>query len=171
MRTAGRCSGRAARIRVFDARGLKILPDRVVQTFMATAPIAHTRASSPPPGTAFDSADLAHALHGASPAFLDALDVGVIALDNAGKVLAYNTFEQRLAGLCAGDVIGRDFFVEVAPCTNNFMVRERFVDAWQSKTPLDEVIRYTFTYRMKPTRVRLRLLVHEQVGWLVVQPE
>jgi photoactive yellow protein len=138
--------------------------------------LEHTRAHSTPASTAstastaFDSVDLASVLQRASPELLDALPMGVIALDHTGRVTAYNRFEQKLAGLRATDVVGRDFFVQVAPCTNNFMVRERFFEAWQAESPLDEVVPYTFTYRMKPTRVRLRLLVCDQVGWLVVQP-
>ena len=121
--------------------------------------------------TSFDADDLPDALDGAPPAALDDLPFGVIGLDAGGRVVAYNAFEQRLAGLDPADVLGRDFFVDVAPCTNNFMVRERFFEAWEADAALDERLRYTFTYRMKPTRVVLRLLVRGERGWVVVQPE
>jgi photoactive yellow protein len=51
-------------------------------------------------------------------------------------------------------VLGRNFFTQVAPCTNNFMVAERYVE----NGALDAVIDYVFTYKMKPTKIRLRLL-------------
>ncbi len=97
------------------------------------------------------------------------LDFGVVGLDAPGTVTAYNQFEQKLAGLSLQEVAGRDFFVEVAPCTNNFLVRERYIQAWEAGTELDACIDYVFSYRMKPTPVTLRLLVRGQRGWLLVQ--
>lgn len=133
--------------------------------------LATSNAPTPPRAlAAFDAPDLAAALAAASPEGLDALPFGVVALEPGGRVAAYNAAEQRLAGLRAGDVIGRDFFTEVAPCTNNFMVRERFVEAWAAGADLDERVPYTFSFRMRPTRVTLRLLVRGARGWLVVAP-
>jgi photoactive yellow protein len=51
-------------------------------------------------------------------------------------------------------VIGRKFFTEVAPCTNNFMVAHRF----ETEPELDDVIDYVFTFRLAPLKVHLRLL-------------
>jgi photoactive yellow protein len=48
---------------------------------------------------------------------LDALPVGAILLDTEGRVLRYNRAEASLARLSPGEVIGRNFFSEVAPCT------------------------------------------------------
>jgi photoactive yellow protein len=47
---------------------------------------------------------------------LHELPVGVVVLDRDGRVAAYNRAESELAGTRPGDVIGRDFFGEVAPC-------------------------------------------------------
>lgn len=116
----------------------------------------------------FDGADLAGQLADASPEALHAADFGVIGLDHSGRVTFYNRYEQALAGLAEGDVLGRDFFVDVAPCTNNFMVRERFMQAWEQDDELDEILPYTFSYRMKATRVRLRMIVRGKQGWLLV---
>lgn len=49
---------------------------------------------------------------------LDALPFGVIELDAAGVVLAYNRAEEELAGRSRDEVLGRNFFTEIAPCTN-----------------------------------------------------
>jgi photoactive yellow protein len=54
----------------------------------------------------------------------------------------------------AESVVGKNFFVQVAPCTNNYMVAERFHGADE----LDEIIDYVFTYAMVPTPVTLRLV-------------
>jgi hypothetical protein len=41
---------------------------------------------------------------------------------------------------------------------NNFMVAQRFADARAEGAPLDDTINYVLTLRMRPTKVRLRLL-------------
>ncbi|MBC8010378.1 MAG: photoactive yellow protein [Burkholderiales bacterium] len=93
-------------------------------------------------------------LETASPAALDAAEFGLVRMKPDGTVLAYNTYEARLSGLSPEGVMGKNFFTQVAPCTNNFMVAERF----QEPGALDALIDYVFTYKMKPTKVRLRLL-------------
>jgi len=44
--------------------------------------------------------------------------------------------------------------VDVGPCTNNYLVAQRFLDCDE----LDEQLDYVFTFRMAPTPVRLRML-------------
>lgn len=87
---------------------------------------------------------------------IDELDFGLIAMDRGGEVLAYNAFESQRAGIARERVIGRNFFVDIGPCTNNYMVAERF----RSGEDLDEEMDYVFTLRMSPTPVTLRLLAH-----------
>ena len=41
---------------------------------------------------------------------------------------------------------------------NNFMVAQRFEDAATNQATLDDTIDYVLTLRMRPTKVRLRLL-------------
>lgn len=48
----------------------------------------------------------------------DALPYGLIRIDDADRVIAFNRAEARLAKLPKERVIGRSFFAEVAPCTN-----------------------------------------------------
>jgi photoactive yellow protein len=120
--------------------------------------------------TTFDAQDLLGTVAGASPASLDALLFGVVGLAADGKVLSYNVTAQRLSGLAGGDVVGRDFFVEVAPCTDNLMIRERFRSAWQRAVELDEEIRFAFSYPMNYARVALRLLARGRRGWLAFRP-
>ena len=85
---------------------------------------------------------------------LDELDFGVIGFDSEENVTVYNRFESGVSGLTPVRVLGKNLFVEVAPCTNNFLVAERF----RSEPSLDAELDYVFTLRMKPTPVRLRLL-------------
>jgi photoactive yellow protein len=56
-------------------------------------------------------------LHGLGGDDLDALPWGTVVLDADGRVMEYNSAEERIAGVSRHDVIGRHFFTEVAPCT------------------------------------------------------
>ena len=84
----------------------------------------------------------------------DALTFGVIGFDNDTIVDTYNAMEAQMAGLDPGSVIGAPFFSVTAQCMNNFMVAQRFED----EPELDAIIPYVLTLRMRPTRVRMRLL-------------
>lgn len=48
----------------------------------------------------------------------DALPVGLVALDRTGRVVIFNSAEERLARRSRAAVLGKPFFSEVAPCMN-----------------------------------------------------
>ncbi len=98
------------------------------------------------------------ALGAMTPDALDTLTFGVIGFDADTLVRQYNATESRLAGLTADRVIGLPLFTTVAPCMNNFMVAQRFEDAAADQLPLDATIDYVLTLRMRPSKVRLRLM-------------
>ena len=100
-----------------------------------------------------DAAGLAH-FKSMSTQALDGLEFGVVSMRVDGEVVAYNLWESKLAGLSKERVLARNFFSQVAPCTNNYLVAERFMN----EPELDATLDYIFTLRMKPTAVRLRLL-------------
>lgn len=114
-----------------------------------------------PPGLDFTSPDLGTVLDRATPQEMDGADFGIVRLDSAGVVGFYNLYESRLSGLNPEDVVGKNFFLEVAPCTNNFMVALRY----EAPGNLDENVDYVFSFRMKPTRVQLRLIAQEHAAW------
>ncbi|MEG3084312.1 phosphonate transporter [Sphingomonas sp. PB2P12] len=84
----------------------------------------------------------------------DALPFGVVGFAADTVVQVYNAAEARMAGLDPGAVIGVPFFDAVGQCMNNFMVAQRFED----EPEIDDIIPYVLTLRMRPTRVRLRML-------------
>jgi photoactive yellow protein len=108
--------------------------------------------------TTFESPGLAALLDSHAPSELDALDFGVIGFDGDGNVSRYNALESRLAGLSPERVLGHGLFTVVAPCMNNFLVAQRFHDAAAAGESLDLVVDYVFTLRMRPRKVKLRLL-------------
>jgi len=112
----------------------------------------------------FSTADLASQLDNCTPEQLDQLDFGVIGFDADTRVQAYNAFESQAAGLSPQRVIGQPLFTNVAPCLNNFMVAQRFEDAMDEGSALDDTIDYVLTLRMRPVKVALRLLAGPASG-------
>lgn len=106
----------------------------------------------------FATVQLLDVLQASTEAQLDELDFGVIGFDSDGVVRRYNIFESEAAGLSKGRVLGQPLFTVVAPCMNNFLVAQRFDDALESGSVLDETIGYVLTLRMRPIKVHLRLL-------------
>ena len=85
---------------------------------------------------------------------MDMLNYGVVKMDLEGNILMYNVYERDLSGHELQDVLNKNFFLQVAPCTNNYMVANQF----ETNEELDDIINYIFTYGMKPTKVKLRML-------------
>lgn len=113
----------------------------------------------------FDALDIHAALDAAADEELERATFGVIRLNEANEVVHYNAWEARLANRAPEEVLGRPFFSEIAPCTNNSMVAQRFEDP----LGVDTVIDYEFRHeRMRPTRVRLRLLRSPSSPWRYV---
>ncbi|KQQ86372.1 phosphonate transporter [Massilia sp. Leaf139] len=106
----------------------------------------------------FDARGLAETLDASSQEQLDTLDYGVIGFDAESVVQRYNAFESQAAGLSPQRVLGEPLFTNVAPCLNNFLVAQRFEDAFDEGSELDDTIDYVLTLRMRPVKVKLRLL-------------
>ncbi|MBY0243701.1 MAG: phosphonate transporter [Burkholderiaceae bacterium] len=106
----------------------------------------------------FDQPDLTALLVKMDDATLDTLGFGVIGFDIEDRVRRYNTFESKAAGLGIERVLNQNLFTVVAPCMNNFLVAQRFADARETGMALDDTINYVLTLRMRPTKVKLRLL-------------
>lgn len=115
----------------------------------------------------FHDEDLLVQLESMSVDEVDQLGFGVIGFDAEERVTVYNSYEAGVSGLDPERVIGGQLFTEVAPCTNNYLVAERF----RAESELDEQLDYVFTLRMRPTPVRLRLLAHptSTLRYLVVE--
>jgi photoactive yellow protein len=118
--------------------------------------------NTPAMNAATDLSFSAPGLHGRlaplNPDQLDQLDFGVIGFDADTRVCQYNQTESEAAGLPASRVLDQPLFTNVAPCLNNFMVAQRFEDAQDEGSALDDTIDYVLTLRMRPVKVKLRLL-------------
>jgi photoactive yellow protein len=100
-------------------------------------------------------ADVIYAADTLGAAELDALPYGMIQLDAHGRILRYSQAETRLSGRAAADVVGRDFFTDVAPCTH---VREFFGRFQQgvAAAQLDAVFNFRFAFT-PPRDVRVHM--------------
>ena len=112
-----------------------------------------------------NDSDILSALNSASSAQLDAQDFGIVKMDHSGAVVDYNKAQSALTSMQKNSVKGKHFFSEVAPCTNNFLVSQKY----QSNQTLDESLDYTFTLKMSPTPVKLRLLKDDRGQYLLVK--
>ena len=99
---------------------------------------------------------------------LDELEFGVIGFDNECLVKIYNKYESKATGLSVQSVIDTDLFLAVAICMNNFLIAQRFEDAHDEKSELDDTIDYVLTFKMRPTRVKLRLISNPMLKYRFV---
>ena len=101
---------------------------------------------------------------------LDELPFGAIRLDMTGKVLSYNTAEAKLTGRDPKRVIGRNFFTEVAPCTNVQSFAGRFREG-VAKGDMHVIFPYRFDFEMAPRDVSVTLFYSQQTGsaWVFVR--
>jgi len=105
----------------------------------------------------------------AAPEDLNRADFGVIKIDDDGEILFFNKYESDLSGVAPEEAVGKNFFTEIAPCTNNRLFRGRFKKGLR-KNDLDETFTYTYTYRMQPTLVTIHLYRDSRgANWIMVQ--
>ncbi len=123
------------------------------------------------PPALFDDAGLIDRIESLDDKTPDELEFGIIGFDDATAVRRYNRFEAQVSGLSPSRVMGHSLFTVVAPCMNNFMVAQRFEDAQDGGVSLDATIDYVLTLRMRPIKVRLRLLASPRAAlrYLLVQ--
>ncbi len=88
---------------------------------------------------------------------LDALPFGVICLDPEGKVLQYNLAESRLARLDRAQVLGKNFFRRIAPCTATPEFEGRVRAFFRASMPVDR-FPYLFDFKFGAQKVEIELV-------------
>ena len=101
---------------------------------------------------------------------IDNLAFGAIQLDRTGKILTFNATESSITGRRKEAVIGRNFFLDVAPCCNKPAFRGVF-EAGVKAGKLNAIIDYIFDYKMNPTRVKVHMksAVADDTFWVFVK--
>lgn len=90
------------------------------------------------------------------PSRLDRLPFGAILVDRVGRIMKYNAGETAIAGRPAGEVIGKNFFNDVAPCSKGHQFQGRFQQG-VAQGSMNSMFEYAFDYKMAPTKVRVHL--------------
>ena len=100
---------------------------------------------------------------------LDSLPFGVIKVDRQGVVLAYNQSEAQLARRKPEEVLGRNFFTEVAPCTNVKEFADRFRDG-VARGNVRLTFPFVFTFPNRPVHVMVTISYDapDPHGWILV---
>ena len=101
---------------------------------------------------------------------LDALPFGAIRLDRTGKILSYNMTESKLTGRDPKRVIGRNFFSDVAPCTNVQAFAGTFREG-VARRDMHVIFPYRFDFEMAPRDVSVTLFYSKQTdtAWVFVR--
>jgi photoactive yellow protein len=105
---------------------------------------------------AFGKSDLANVLAKMDDAQLDKLAFGAVELDATGRIVKYNAVEAAITGRDPRAVVGKNFFTEVAPCTNRPEFKGVF-DAGVRGGDLNTMFEYVFDHQMKPTKVKIHM--------------
>ncbi len=87
---------------------------------------------------------------------LDSLAFGAVLVDKDGTILKYNIAEGEITGRDPSAVMGKNFFREVAPCTNSPQFFGKFKEG-VAKGDLNVMFDYTFDYKMKPANVKVHM--------------
>ena len=104
----------------------------------------------------FNQADLENELAKMSDRQIDQLSFGAIELDESGNILKYNVAEGEITGRKPDEVLGKNFFEEVAPCTNSPEFYGKFKDGVANGN-LNVLFEYRFDYQMSPTKVKVHM--------------
>lgn len=118
----------------------------------------------------FGKSNIENALDKMSPGEIDKLAFGAIELDKTGTILKYNSAEGAITGRNPADVIGKNFFRDVAPCTSKASFKGVF-DAGVKDGNLNTMFEYVFDYNMKPTKVKVHMKqsINGQSYWIFVK--
>tara|TARA_Y100001933_G_C18976695_1_gene554907 strand:- start:49 stop:462 length:414 start_codon:yes stop_codon:yes gene_type:complete len=128
----------------------------------------NTGAAAPAQGT-FVPGELFNMLGNLSRADADACDFGVVKVDDSGRILLYNRYQSELGGVPVPSAEGKVFFTQIAPCTNNALFFGTFKKGVAAGA-LNVCFPYTFTFKMKPTNVKVHMYRDQASGtnWVFV---
>jgi photoactive yellow protein len=104
----------------------------------------------------FGKADIDNVMARLGGKDIDKLAFGAIQLDAAGRIMQYNAAEGAITGRDPKAVIGKNFFTEVAPCTNTPRFKGEF-DKGVKAGALNVMFEYTFDHQMRPTKVKVHM--------------
>ena len=119
---------------------------------------------------AFGKDDIDNVLGKMSEIEINQLAFGAVQLDATGKILTYNAAEAGITGRNAASVIGKNFFRDVAPCTDSPAFKGVF-DQGVKSGELNTMFEYVFDYNMAATKVKIHMkrAISGDTYWLLVK--
>lgn len=103
----------------------------------------------------FGSDDLENRL-ATDPSRAELLPFGAIMVNQHGDVLRFNRMESGISGRNADDVVGKNFFNDVAPCAKGQVFYNHFFRA-VADGQVNTMFDYWFDYKMQQTNVRIHM--------------
>ena len=104
----------------------------------------------------FGQSDIDNVLKNLSAKDVDNLAFGAVEVTADGTILKYNAAEAGITGRKKEDMIGKNFFNDVAPCTKTNQFYGKFKEG-VAKGDLNVMFEYTFDYNMAPTKVKVHM--------------
>ncbi len=119
---------------------------------------------------AFGKDDIDNVLGKMSEIEINQLAFGAVQLDATGKILTYNAAEAGITGRNAANVIGKNFFRDVAPCTDSAAFKGVF-DQGVKSGELNTMFEYVFDYNMAATKVKIHMkrAISGDTFWILVK--
>ncbi len=119
---------------------------------------------------AFGKNDIENVLGKLTNVEIDKLAFGAVQLSADGRILTYNAAEAGITGRSAANVIGKNFFKDVAPCTDSPQFRGVF-DTGVAAGNLNTMFEYVFDYNMAPTKVKIHMkkAISGDTFWIFVK--
>jgi photoactive yellow protein len=90
------------------------------------------------------------------PQRAESLPFGAVLLDRKGTILRYNQAESLLVQRAVADVIGKDFFNDIAPCAKGKRFHGEFLK-FRRTGAVDTLFDYEFDYKMQRLKVKIHL--------------
>ncbi len=90
------------------------------------------------------------------PQRVEKLAFGAVLLDRSGKVVKYNQAQGLIANRDPSDVVGKDFFNEIAPCAKGKRFHGEFLKFHQTGQ-INVMFDYKFVYKGADVGVKIHL--------------
>ncbi|WP_437652762.1 PAS domain-containing protein [Sorangium sp. So ce1182] len=105
---------------------------------------------------------------------LDAQPFGIIRMDRDGVVLSYNLYEERQARRKRQDVVGKNFFTDIAPCSRVKKFYGRFLVGVEQRE-LNATFGFVFHFPHKTRHVDVSLFYkpaarqQDDTVWVIIR--
>lgn len=122
------------------------------------------------PGTSIDKNEVRKAISTSSLENLNRLAIGAIEVDKYGKILEYSEAGNQFSGFNNDEVIGRNFFKDIATCTDYGEFKKYFYEIVEGKRE-EALFDFLLTNFRPPVKVQVMLKrsIIDQKYWIFIK--